>query len=219
MKQGNVMQNAFESGPKFQLHFVDPDTQIRAELMQTGLALGCHCELYEDFSELAAYPPRSGVVIFRDLASYGGAKLVSERLLSLGIWLPVVAMEFSPDTDRIVAAIKEGALDYLVLPVRPERLAACIKKVRNEAEKVSFDRHRALQARQLLSSLSGREREVLQALTEGGSNKQIARQLDISPRTVEIHRANLMSKLGAKHAVDAVRITFEAHPERIVTLV
>ena len=65
-------------------------------------------------------------------------------------------------------------------------------------------------ARNLLSNLSGREREVLEGLTNGGSNKDIARILSISPRTVEIHRANMMNKLGARHAAEAIRISLEA---------
>jgi DNA-binding CsgD family transcriptional regulator len=58
-----------------------------------------------------------------------------------------------------------------------------------------------------------REREVLDWLAEGSSNKAIARELDISPRTVEIHRANMMTKLGARHAAEAVRLKLEAKLE------
>ena len=65
--------------------------------------------------------------------------------------------------------------------------------------------------------LSRREREVLDWLSEGSSNKAIARQLCISPRTVEIHRANMMSKLGARHAAEAVRLRLEAQIEPPVT--
>ena len=61
-----------------------------------------------------------------------------------------------------------------------------------------------------ISMLSNREREVLDRLTQGCSNKVIARDLDISPRTVEIHRGNMMEKLGARHAAEAVRLQLEA---------
>jgi DNA-binding CsgD family transcriptional regulator len=67
-----------------------------------------------------------------------------------------------------------------------------------------------IEARGRIASLSTREREVLHWLAEGSSNKNIARELDISPRTVEIHRANMMAKLGAKHAAEAVRLRIES---------
>ena len=68
----------------------------------------------------------------------------------------------------------------------------------------------AVEARSKLSLLTQRETEVLDLLVAGSSNKQIARDLEISPRTVEIHRANMMAKLGANHAADAVRLRLEA---------
>jgi FixJ family two-component response regulator len=70
-----------------------------------------------------------------------------------------------------------------------------------------------IEARDRISTLSTREREVLDWLAEGSSNKAIARELDISPRTVEIHRANMMNKLGARHAAEAVRLRLEAKLE------
>ena len=71
-------------------------------------------------------------------------------------------------------------------------------------------RRRMIEARGRIENLSAREREVLDWLAQGSSNKTIARELDISPRTVEIHRANMMSKLGASHAAEAVRLRIEA---------
>jgi FixJ family two-component response regulator len=70
-----------------------------------------------------------------------------------------------------------------------------------------------IEARDRIASLSVREREVLEWLAQGSSNKVIARELDISPRTVEIHRANMMHKLGARHAAEAVRLKLEAKLE------
>ena len=67
-----------------------------------------------------------------------------------------------------------------------------------------------IEARQRLASLSDREREVLELLVDGGSNKRIARELSISPRTVEIYRANLMTKMGVRSLSEALRIAFAA---------
>ncbi|MFZ9396883.1 MAG: response regulator transcription factor, partial [Erythrobacter sp.] len=70
-------------------------------------------------------------------------------------------------------------------------------------------RRRMIEARQRIANLSAREREVLDWLSAGSSNKSIARELEVSPRTIEIHRANMMLKLGARHAAEAVRLKLE----------
>ena len=192
------------------LHFVEADLQMRAELMRIGTSLGHHCEIYSDFSELAAYPPRGGVIFVSDRPEDGGVAFALERLMGLGISLPVVAMDCEPTPSRVVTAIKEGALDYLVLPLRAERLASCLARIAHEAEEVSDKRRRTIHAQRQLSQLSPREREVLDALSLGLSNKEIARVLDISPRTVEIHRANMMAKIGERHSAGAIRVKLEA---------
>lgn len=197
----------------FSIHFVEGDRSIRADVARVAQSIGCHCEPYADFSEIAAHPPRQGIIIIRDDLAFGGIRESLERLLSFGVWLPVVAIDYEPTSSRVVQAVKDGALDYLSLPLKPMRLAACISRIMQEATAVAEKRMLALAARQRLSKLSGRELQVLEALALGKSNKEIGRTLEISPRTVEIHRANLMSKLGAKHAVEAVRIKIDAHLE------
>lgn len=195
---------------KMSLHFVEPDTRMRAELANIGASLGYHCEIYADLSDLAAYPPRSGVVFVRTDSELGGVDVALDRLVNLGIWLPVVAMEVDPNPSQVVKAIKDGALDYLVLPICPDRLVRCISRIEREAVTISEERRRRVLAKQQLEALSPREFEVLEALADGGSNKEIARQLQISPRTVEIHRANMMAKLGARHSSEAIRLKLES---------
>ncbi len=138
-------------------------------------------------------------------------------LAASAIWLPIVAVDIEPNTRRTVAAIKAGALDYLALPLDPDRLRQTLDRLEEEALELVTARRRMVEARGRISNLSSREREVLDWLTEGSSNKAIARELDISPRTVEIHRANMMTKLGASHAAEAVRLKIEAQlePRRI----
>lgn len=210
------MQNDNFHGEQMSLNFIETDTQLRAELVRVGQSIGHHCELYADMLEIAAHPPRSGLIIVRDRIETGELRVVLERLLGLGIWLPVVVMDYQPAPARVVQAIKDGALDYLVLPLQADRLAKSIARISEDADRVSTVQQRTVLARDRLSKLSGREREVLDRLTLGGSNKEIARQLEISPRTVEIHRANMMSKLGARHAADAVRMQLEAQSAVLV---
>ncbi len=200
------------------LHFVEPDVQLRSELFKVGVDLGYHCEIYADYSELAAYPPRSGIILIRDCHEVGGIDFALDHLTKLGIWLPVIAMDYEPSAMKVVEAVKHGALDYLVLPLQPARLQSCLTRIWGEMKRVTVRRQRQFETRCLLNVLSGREREVLDALSNGGSNKDIARRLNISPRTVEIHRANMMTKLGAKHVADAIRIRLESDLDLITVV-
>jgi len=195
------------------IHFVEADVRLRADLARATFALGHHAEVYADITELAEHPPQRGIVAVRE----DGADEVSEVLDYLadrGICLPLVAMAFDPGTSRVVAAIKAGALDYLALPLDPQSLSATLARIRDEAREHAEARRRMIEARNRIGNLSHREREVLDWLARGSSNKTIARELDISPRTVEIHRAKMMSKLGAVHAAEAVRLRIEARLER-----
>ncbi|MEE4205146.1 MAG: LuxR C-terminal-related transcriptional regulator [Erythrobacter sp.] len=198
---------------KASLHFIDSSSRHRAELARVGFSLGHHSEVYGDMSELSVHPPREGIIIARDTAEEGGVAMLLERLSRLGIWLPLIAVDVQPRPGRIVEAIKAGALDYLSLPLDPERFSRCLTRIEKEAEVFGAQRRRMIEARDRIASLSQREREVLDWLAEGSSNKVIARELDISPRTVEIHRANMMTKLGARHAAEAVRLKLEAKLE------
>ncbi|MEP0190473.1 MAG: LuxR C-terminal-related transcriptional regulator [Erythrobacter sp.] len=198
---------------KASLHFIDSSSRQRAELARVGFSLGHHSEVYGDLSELSVHPPREGIIIARDMPEEGGVAVCLERLSRLGIWLPLIAVDTQPRPTRIVDAIKAGALDYLSLPLDPERFGRCLTRIAKEAEIFGAARRRMIEARDRIASLSAREREVLEWLAEGSSNKVIARELEISPRTVEIHRANMMSKLGARHAAEAVRLKLEAKLE------
>lgn len=198
---------------KSSLHFIDSSSRNRAELARAGFALGHHSEVYGDLSELSVHPPREGIIVARDTPEEGGVSVILDRLSRLGIWLPVIAFAGDPRPGRIVDAIKAGALDYLSLPLDPDRFARCLARIEKEAEVFGAARRRMIEARDRISNLSAREREVLEWLAEGSSNKVIARELEISPRTVEIHRANMMTKLGARHAAEAVRLKIEAKLE------
>ena len=193
------------------LHIVDGSSRARAEQAHLGFDIGHHCEVYADVDELIAAAPDRGVVIACDEEGRGSVAQVLRRLAYAGLWLPVVATSSDPRPGRVVAAIKAGALDYLRLPLQVERLAETVVRIAEEAEAYGVARRKMIDARNRLATLSPREREVLDWLAEGRSNKMIARELAISPRTVEIHRANMMSKLGAHHAAEAVRLRIEAH--------
>lgn len=196
---------------RLKIHVVDGQSARRGQIARLVFTAGYHAEIYADRSELLAHAPSDGVVLACDTGP--GGEIVAQITAGLaeeGSWLPVMLYEQDPLTDRVVAAVKAGALDYLALPLDIGPLRAAIERVDAEADELRASRERAAEARHRLSRLSTREREVLDRLTAGFSNKAIARELEISPRTVEIHRMKMMGKLGARHAAEAVRLRIEA---------
>jgi len=135
---------------------------------------------------------------------------VQQSLADRGITMPVIILTGHGDVTLAVRAMKAGAVDFLEKPFEKAvllgaieaafaRLAAAGDKVAREAE-----------AQVLLGVLTAREKDVLEGLAQGLPNKTIAYDLGISPRTVEVHRANLMSKLDVRSLSDALRIAFAA---------
>ncbi len=192
------------------VHIVDFDAKSRAEQARMFFTIGWHAEVYGDLDELFSYVPERGIILLREGVDDLPPGEAVEVLTRRGVWLPVVMAAPEPRVRDIVAAIKAGALDYLALPLEGERLRDRLTDVAVEAAEQANARRRLIEARARIETLSARERQVLDWLAEGNSNKTIARELRISPRTVEIHRANMMGKLGARHPADAVRVRLES---------
>ena len=193
------------------LHIICGDSRSRAEQARIAFALGHHAEVYAELEELLDRPPLDGIVIAADSGEPGMAADLIGQLGNSCIWLPVVLTAHQPATEQVVAAIKAGALDYLVLPFEMGAFARRLHGILAEARQHAERRRREVEARRDIAMLSRREHQVLELLSAGCSNKEIARWLEISPRTVEIHRGNMMTKLRAKHPADAVRLWIDAH--------
>ena len=101
-------------------------------------------------------------------------------------------------------------MDYLPVPSRFDTLGDAINRTADEVAERRTRRVRAASARQRIDRLTRRERQVLELMAIGGTNKTMARDLGISMNTIEIHRQNMVNKLGALNSVDAARIWFEA---------
>lgn len=193
------------------LNIVGGNSRSRAEQARLVLAMGHHAEVYSDLVELVDKPPRSGVIIASDDVLERGVSALLDDLADAGIWIPLVAAKPQPEVEEVVKAIHAGALDFLELPLSEAEVRRMVAHVHSDAGRHAEARRRLIDARRRIGTLSPREREVLDWLSKGCSNKAIARNLEISPRTVEIHRANMMDKLGANHAAEAVRLRIEAH--------
>jgi two-component system response regulator FixJ len=135
---------------------------------------------------------------------------VQEALSEQGVALPVIIMTGHGDITTAVRAMKSGAIDFIEKPFEKSTLLSAIAVASTRLNSDDRRRARAEEASTRLNVLTPRERDVLNGLVEGLPNKTIAFDLGISPRTVEIHRANLMAKLGVKSLSEALRIAFAA---------
>ncbi|WP_159977398.1 MULTISPECIES: response regulator transcription factor [unclassified Novosphingobium] len=190
------------------LILIDSDSRRRAGISHVLSAGNIHVEPFENVSELAASWPRSGVVLIHD--EDGTIEDLIESMAKHGDWFPIIAFSESPDAQRIVQAILDGAIDYIAWPISPEDLTDNLGKAITRAESLGNAKLREVMARARVDRLTRREREVLGGVASGLSNRLIGEKLSISPRTVEIHRANMLNKLGANHTSDAIRIAIEA---------
>ncbi|MBW8753411.1 MAG: LuxR family transcriptional regulator [Sphingomonadales bacterium] len=195
------------SGAK-QIILVDGDVRRRAAISHDLSGRGIHVEPFETVAELGVHWPRQGLILIHD--ADGTIALLTEHLVRSGNWLPVVAFGEQPAPRRIVDAILGGAIDYVAWPFDEAELTHTLETAEDRAENIGHARLREAVARSRIERLTPREREVLTGVVAGQSNRTIAEQLSISPRTVEIHRANMLSKIGATHTSDAIRIAIEA---------
>lgn len=133
-------------------------------------------------------------------------RLLAER----GVTMPVVIMTGHGDISIAVRAMKAGAVDFLEKPFEKAVLLNAIEAAFERIAAADGATARAAEAEVVLAALTPRERDVLEGLAQGLPNKTIAFDLGISPRTVEVHRANLMAKLDVRSLSDALRIAFAA---------
>lgn len=188
------------------VHVVASSSADRAELARVAFGLGHHAEIYADQGELFRASPSTGIVLVQDAPDEPGAIALIEGMAARGLWCPVIVTAPVVDLPRVVSVVQAGAVDYLAPGIEEERLRNALVRAVAHRDGTGAERKEAVRARAQLAVLTAREIEVLDLLAAGSRNKEIARQLEISPRTVEIHRANMMTKLGANHAADAIRL-------------
>lgn len=135
---------------------------------------------------------------------------VQQELHARGINMPVIVLTGHGDVSVAVKAMKGGAIDFLEKPIDSDALLEAIGRGFARLDAAGDAVTRAADAEKLIAALTVREREVLQGLAQGYPNKTIAYDLGISARTVEVHRANVMTKLGARSLSEALRVAFAA---------
>ncbi|NCP19795.1 MAG: response regulator transcription factor [Erythrobacter sp.] len=183
---------------------IDSQPDRRAEVCRVLLQGQRHAEPFETAEEFLAFGSAAGTALIFD--QDGAARRLCEQMRDNPRLVPVIAYREQPELDEVVATMQAGAVSYLSWPFTVDRLGSEVDGVaRGELEQ----KRRFAHARSLLGGLTAREREVLVSLISHGTNKAIAKQLDISPRTVEKYRAAILARLGVANSAQAIRIAVE----------
>ncbi|WP_428332572.1 response regulator transcription factor [Novosphingobium sp.] len=197
---------AFERKPPITVHLIEQDVSLRAQLARRLTQAGFHTEIYSGSLEFAEYAPKCGVILIDDANHPLGLPGMNGELGASGAALAIIVYCARPTVSGAVAAMRSRAVNYVSLDVSDLVLEDLIRDGFRESETRRSRLTQVSNCGKLIASLSHRERQVLDSLAEGESNKGIARLLDISPRTVEIHRMKMLGKLGVKSPAQAVRI-------------
>jgi two-component system response regulator FixJ len=193
------------------VHVVDDDAAVRRSLERLLDAAGFRAVSYETpMAFLASAPGLSSGCVLLDVWMPGMDGLTLQaRLAKLDNHLPVVVMTAQGDVQTAVRAMKAGAVDFIEKPYDDEVLVKAIELALSLPRQSDRNRE-AAEAAQRIAALSLREREVLEALVAGHPNKVIAYHLGISARTVEVHRARMMERLGVRQFAEAIRLAVMA---------
>jgi two-component system sensor kinase FixL len=193
------------------IHIVDDDAQVRAATSYLLAGQGYSTEVYASGEEFLAEGRLGEGCVLLDMRMPGLSGLdVLARFAERGISVPVIMMSGHGDLDVAVRAMKLGAVDFFEKPYEKHALIAAIERALDLSARASDRKDGKAAARVLLQRLSPRERQILQGLLAGMSNKTIARRLELSHRTVEMHRANMMDDLGLTSLSEALRLAIDA---------
>ncbi|HAY28019.1 MAG TPA: response regulator [Candidatus Accumulibacter phosphatis] len=194
------------------VYIVEDDPSVRDAL---GLLLGLQGLAVAVFSDaesfLAARRPDWYGCLLVDIRMPGMDGLtLQKRLRESGCWLPVIVMTGHGDVESARQAFRSEAVDFLEKPIDHARLLSAIGEAFARQHLNQDDQERNAATTALLKTLTPREHQVMAQVVSGRHNREIARVLDISPRTVEVHKARLLAKLQVGSIADLVRLSLQA---------
>jgi two-component system, LuxR family, response regulator FixJ len=190
------------------IHLIDDDDGVRHSLTFALTTAGLAVRAYESalvFLDSVGSLQPGCIVSDMRMPGMDGLQL-RRRLRELRVPLPMIIMTGHADIRMAVEAMKAGIVDFIEKPFEEVVLLTAIRDALAQSEATGLRERDAQLARARLAALSHREREVLQGLVAGLPNKSIASELKLSPRTVEVHRANVMTKMGAGSLSELVRM-------------
>jgi len=199
------------------IYIVDDEAALRDSLSMLLRAEDFNTEQFATpaaFLEQVNDLPQGLVILDLWMPGMSGIEVIQE-LNRRGVTLPIICITGHGDVNTAVKAIKLGAADFFEKPFDStqliDRIRHCLQEKQNQRQLDVF----SSRAKEIVSKLTPREHEVLQGLVEGLRNKQIAYNMGISIRTVELHRVHVMNKLEAKSLSDVLKIAIAADYENI----
>lgn len=197
---------------EYPIYLVDDDDAVRRSvgfmLKTSGYSVESFVNGAEFLKEVRSLEPGC-VLLDIQMPEVDGLEVQTE-LRERGVAFPVIVMTGHGDVEVAVRAMNSGAVDFIEKPFAKETMVEAIGEAFARLDRSSAKSRRREEAELLVNSLTPREYEVLAGLAKGHPNKTIGYDLEISPRTVEIHRANLMKKLDVHNLSDLLRIAFAA---------
>ena len=194
------------------VHVVDDDPGLRDSLRELLDARGLAHELYESGDEFLANMPdelRGCVLLDYHMEGQNGIEVL-DTLRQNGVETPVIMITAHGDVELAVKAMQLGAFDFIEKPWKTQSLFDALDQALTQEKNVHDQLDKQRRAKEIVASFTPREKDVFDQLIEGASNKLVARALDLSPRTVEFYRANVLEKAGAQSIAELVRLAFRA---------
>lgn len=194
------------------VYVVDDELSMRQALALLVRSIGISCETFASADEfLAAYRVGTPGCLVLDIRLPGMSGLqLQETLAQRGITIPIIMITGHGTIQMAVRAVKAGAFDFLEKPFRDQDLLDRIQMAIRHDQAFRAKQSRKGEIVGLMASLTHREREVLNLVIEGHSNKEIASQLGLSHKTIEYHRAKLMEKLQVDSIPELVQLAMIA---------
>ena len=200
--------------PSDNVRVIDDDPAMRDSLDFLLGSAGFSVQLFDSAQTFLNELPSMAVgCVVTDVRMPGidGIELLRQLNSATSVYKPpVIVMTGHGDVPLAVEAMKLGALDFLEKPFEDERLLSMIEAALSQNDSEAKSDAVTAEIASRLASLTQRERQVMQGLVTGHSNKVIAREYDISPRTVEVYRANVMTKMQASNLSELVRFAIRA---------
>ena len=194
---------------------VDDDEAVRSSIAMLARSAGYQVEVFADaesFLEFCTTGSEGCLILDVSMPGMDGPALQQE-LINRSIYLPILFLTAHGTIPTTVRAIKAGAMDFLLKPVDGAKLLQRVQEALYENRRARQKISELQDIMRRLNDLTEREREIMKQVIAGYTCKEIARQLDISHRTVEIHRAHVMEKTGAANLAELARMYWIANPE------
>jgi len=192
---------------------VDDDQAIRTSLKWLIESVGMNAETYASADEFMRnyYPGRAGCLLL-DIRMPGMSGLeLQEHFINQDIRIPIIIITGHGDVPMAVRAMKAGAVDFIEKPFNDEQLLGSIRSALSLDNEQRSDQAERARIAALLDQLTSRELEVMEMVTDGKSNKEIATTLGVSAKTVEAHRARVMEKMEASSLAQLVKMVVAAN--------